>query len=232
MESFRTKIRWTLSYTGKLLLELSKDLWTYYITPYPFLLIIGAYRRMVGRFKIIWIPKGRGRPPIHENIVDLILEMKRCYKISGAQRISDELRLMGIRVSKKSILKILRANGFSPPRTKFAPPPWGSVLSSFSRYWSMDFTCVFDMGGLQIFIFAIIEVLSRRLILINATTKPTKEWLIQQFRNCCISGHAFPGAMVHARDGIYGLWLQDVLLEFECQSIRTPPRSPWLNPYI
>jgi len=38
--------------------------------------------------------------------------------------------------------------------------------------------------------------------------------------------------MVHARDGIYGLWLQDVLLEFECQSIRTPPRSPWLNPHI
>ena len=180
MESFRTKTRWTLSYKGKILWELAKDLWTYYITPYPFLLIIGAYRRMVRRFKIIiWTPKGRGRPPNDENIVDLILEMKRCNKIWSAQRISDELRLMGIRVSKKSILKILRVNGFSPPRTKFAHHRGGSVLSSFSRYWSMDFTCVFDMGGLQIFIFAIIEVLSRRLILINATTKPTKEWLIQ-----------------------------------------------------
>ena len=84
---------------------------------------------MVGRFKILWIPKGRGRPPIHENIGGLILEMKRGNKIWGAQRISDELRLMGIRVSKKSILKILRVNGFSPSRTKFAPPPWGSVLN-------------------------------------------------------------------------------------------------------
>ena len=122
MESCRTKVRWILSYTGKILLELSKDRRTYYITPYLFLLIIGAYRRMVGIFKISWIRKGRGRPPIHENIVDLILEMKRCNKICGAQRISDELRLMEIRVSKKSILKILKANGFSHLKTKFAPP--------------------------------------------------------------------------------------------------------------
>ena len=38
--------------------------------------------------------------------------------------------------------------------------------------------------------------------------------------------------MVDDRDGIYGLWPQYVLLEFECQSIRTPPLSPSLNPYI
>ena len=74
----RTKIRWTANYFQRILLELLKDLWAYYLTPYPLLLILGSYRRMIRRFKVIWLPKGRGQPPIHENIVDLILEMKRC----------------------------------------------------------------------------------------------------------------------------------------------------------
>ena len=133
--------------------------------------------------------------------------MKRCNSIWGSQRISDEFNLMGIQVSKKTVLKILRENGFIPPRTKFASPSWRSVLDSFCRYWAMDFTTVFDSKGIQIFIFAIIEVPSRKVILINSTVNPTRNWLTQKFRNCCISGHLFPAAMVHDRDGIYGNWL-------------------------
>jgi len=38
--------------------------------------------------------------------------------------------------------------------------------------------------------------------------------------------------MVHDRDGIYGNWLPEILREFGCQSLRTPPRSPWENPFI
>jgi len=117
---------------------------------------------------------------------------------------SDELRLMGIRVSKKTVLKTLRENGFTPPKKRFAPPPWSTVLDSLTRYWSMDSTCVFDLNGLEIFIFAVIEVPSRKLVLMNSSTNPTKAGLIQQFRNCCLSGHVFPKAMVHDRDGIYG----------------------------
>ena len=96
----------------------------------------------------------------------------------------------------------------------------------------MDFTCVFDSKGVQLFIFAIIEAPSRRLVLINSTANPTKEWLIQQFRSCCISGHVFPDAMMHDRDGVYGQWLADLLKEFDCISAKTPPRSPWANPFI
>ena len=232
MNKVRTKIRWTAGYFRQILLELFSDLWAYYVTTYPLLLIYGAYRRFARRFRIIWLPKPRGRPPIHENIVDLILEMKRCNAIWGSQRISHELKILGICVSKKTVLKILRENGFIPPRTRFTPPPWSTVLDSLCRHWAMDFTTVFDSSGIQIFIFAIIEVPSRKLILINSTTNPTKGWLIQQFRNCCLSGHVFPSSMVHDRDGIYGHWLPEILQEFGCKSVKTRPRSPWENPFI
>ncbi len=232
METFRTKIRWSLGYVIRILLELLKDLKAYYFTPYPFLLVLGSLRRIVRRLKIIWLSKPKGRPPIHENVIDLIIEMKRCNQNWGAQRISDELQLMGIKVSKKTVLKILRVNGFVPPKTRFTPPSWRSVLDSFCRYWSMDFTTIFDSKGTQIFIFVIFEVPSRKLILINSTANPTREWMVQQFRNCSISGHEFPGAMVHDRDGIFGHWLPRVLKTFGCQSFKTPPRSPWENPFV
>lgn len=217
MEGFRTKIRWTFGYTARILRELAHDLWSHFITPYPFFLVLGAIRRILRRLKIIWLPKPKGRPPIHETIVDLIIEMKRCNKIWGSQRISDELRLLGIRVSKKTVLKILRVNGFVPPRTRVAAPSWRNVLDSLERYWSMDVTCVFDAKGIQIFIFAIIEVPSRKLILINSTANLTREWVTQQFRNTAPT-HEFPANMVHDRDGIFGHWLPKVLREFGCKS--------------
>lgn len=231
MEKFRTKIRWSAGYFIRILLEVFQDLWEYYFTPYPLLLILGAFRRITRRFRIIWLAKPKGRPPIHENVIDLILEMKRSNRIWGSQRISDELRIMGIKVSKKTVLKILRMNGFVPPKTRITPPSWRSVLDSLERHWAMDFTCVFDSKGIQIFIFAIIEVPSRRLILINSTANPSREWITQQFRNTGLI-HEFPKAMVHDRDGIFGHWLPKVLEEFDCESFKTPPRCPWENSFI
>ena len=139
---------------------------------------------------------------------------------------------MEIKVSKKTVLKILRENDFVPPRVRFAPPSWKALSHAYSRYCSMDFTTVFDLMGLQLFIFVIIEVPSRKLITISVTTNPDQAWLIQQCRNCSIAGHLFPEAMVHDRDGIYGKWLPDILTEFEMKSIKTRPRCPWQNAYV
>ena len=233
METLRSKIWWTFNCLSKVFLELIADLWSYYVSPYPFLLIIGAVKRIRRRIKIIWCSKkSKGRPSIHQNIIDLILDMKRGNLIWGAQRISDELKVLGIFVSKKTILKILRENGLNPTKTKLSPPTWRSTLDSISRYWAMDFTTVFDVKGIQIFIFAIIEIPSRRLILINSTENPSKNWLIQQFRNCSILGEKFPSHLLHDRDGVYGSWLPDILKEFGSNSLKTAPRSPWENPHI
>jgi hypothetical protein len=126
---------------------------------------------------------------IHENVVDLILDMKRCNIQWGGHRISDELKLMGIRVSKKTVLKILGANGFVPPKLQFSPPTWRSILDSHKRHWAMDFNTVYDRNGIQLFIFSIIELPSRQLNLINSTANPTQAWLMQQFRNCYMRAH-------------------------------------------
>ena len=231
MDEFRTKTRWTWNYFQKLVFELLCELWNYYVNPFPVLLILGTLRRFRRRMRIIWrSKKPKGRPPIHENIVDLIIEMKRANWLWGAQRISDELKIMGISVSKKTVLKILKDSGYLPPKTKFSPPTWRSLLNSYKRYWAIDFTTVFDSSGIQLFILGIIEIPSRKLVLINVTANPSKEWIIQQFRNTF--PNEFPAAILHDRDGIYGQWLPGVLEEFGSKSIQTQVRSPWQNGVI
>jgi hypothetical protein len=96
----------------------------------------------------------------------------------------------------------------------------GATLLSLP-YPTMDFTTVFDRNGTQLFIFSILEVPSRQLILISCSANPTKEWLVQQLRNCSILGHQFPPVMVHDRDGIYGNWLPYILEQRDCLSLNS-----------
>ena len=118
---------------------------------------------------MIWLPKGRGRPKISDELIDLIIQMKRLNPLWGALRISQELKLLGVSIHKKTIQRILKEFGFLPPKFKFYPPPWSQILKTHADAWAMDFTCVFDRFGKQVFILVIIETLTRELLLVNAT---------------------------------------------------------------
>ena len=94
------KLQLLLKFVWRVLGQLFSELWVYYASPYPFLLIIGVFRRIFRRAKTLWLPKGRGRPPVREDLVDLILDMKRSNWSWGALRISQELLLLGIYIHK------------------------------------------------------------------------------------------------------------------------------------
>jgi len=55
--------------------------------------------------------------------------MKKSNLTWGSKRISQEMALLGLAVSKETVRKILNDNGFYPPKLKFSPPTWGAVLS-------------------------------------------------------------------------------------------------------
>jgi putative transposase len=96
----------------------------------------------------------------------------------------------------------------------------------------MDFTCVIAIFGNQVFILVILDHLKRELIFLNATLSPSREWVSQQIRNFHFE-YESPDAMIFDRDGIYGAWLGDYLLNhFLIVPLQTPVRSPWLNGWI
>ena len=77
MVNFIKQIRTSYRYVLKVVVELLCDIYLYYTSSFTLLLIIGSYKRIKRRLKYLWYPKGPGRPPVPENIVDLILDMKR-----------------------------------------------------------------------------------------------------------------------------------------------------------
>ncbi|HZO57703.1 MAG TPA: hypothetical protein VFB63_33635 [Bryobacteraceae bacterium] len=74
------------------------------------------------------------------------------------------------------------------------------------------------------------EVGSRRLLHLNATTHPTAEWTLQQFRETLPGDH--PNRFViHDRDAIFSARLDDELTGLGVRVVTTPVRSPKANAF-
>ncbi len=161
--TFWQKINSTIKYMRWVLSELAGELFDYYFSAYPFLRIQGTLRRIRRHLDILWLARRCGRPPIPEPVIDLIIDMKRSNLNWGALRISQELALLGLIVSKETVRKILMDSGFYPPKLKFAPPTWSSLLNSYKSVFAMDFTCIIDAFGKQILFWSFLITLRENL---------------------------------------------------------------------
>ena len=227
------RTRLTIRIIAKAFKEILIDVLRYYFSNYPILLLLGGLRRIKRRLRCLWIPTSRGRPAISNEIVDLILDMKRHNWLWGSLRISQELALLGIKVSKTKVAQILRENGLVPPKTKIAPISWRAFYQHHKHIWSIDFTSVFDRFGNQLFVFSILDVASRQLKLINITSNPDRFWVLQQFRNAAMVSDILPDFVVADNDGVFGKWMKMDLKElFGMQLKKIPPKRPWLNPFV
>lgn len=228
--SILKKISWSTRMISKTLRELFKDLRDYYLSCYPILLVMGAYRRLRHRLKLIWVSRSPGRPPISQEVIELILEMKRENWGWGSLRISQELALLGIKVHKKTVARILRMNGFVPPKTRMTPISWNAFFQNHKHIFQLDFTCVFDLSGRQIFVLGIIDYHSRNLFSLSATFNPTRDWIIQQFCNATADGFELEAGIIADNDSIFGNWIEtDLEKFFGMQVYRTPYKQPWKN---
>jgi transposase InsO family protein len=99
-----------------------------------------------------------------------------------------------------------------------------------------------------VYIFVVMEITSRQIVLINATTSPSLPWVKQQIRQMTPWGN-IPRFLIHDNDGIFGqyrdrqprgnegrryrchldLWLREVI---GIQGIPVPYGAPNASPYI
>jgi putative transposase len=127
--------------------------------------------------------RGTGRPPLDQELQQLIVRLARENPRWGYQRIKGELLRLGMRVSATAIRTTLRRHGMDP-----TPRPTATTWRAFLRQQATgilacDFFTVDTVWLRRLYVLFFIEHDTRRVHLAGVTANPSSAWATQQARN-------------------------------------------------
>jgi putative transposase len=191
------------------------------------------HRRMVRR-RWTYRSTSNGRPPVPQEVQQLVVRLARENPRWGYQRIHGELLRLGWRVSASSIRRVLRAHGLDPAPRR-APTSWRSFLrQQAAGIVACDFFTVDTVFLRRMYVLFFLELGSRRVHLAGVTTHPTGLWVAQQARDLLASLGDQTTAwkfLIRDRDSKFTRVFDDVWRFTGIQVICTPVRAPNANAY-
>jgi transposase InsO family protein len=208
-----------------------RECWrSFLVTPQT---ILGWHRSLVKK-RWTYPHRGPGRPSLPEETVNLICRLARENPRWGYLRIVGELKKIGVTVSKTSVASVLRRHGF-PPAPRRMGPTWSQFLSAQAKgIVATDFFHVDTVLLHRYYVLFIIEVQSRVVHVLGATTNPNGAWVTQVARNFASdvddAGRSFR-FLIRDRDTKFTRSFDEVFTSIGIESIRTPVRSPRANAY-
>ena len=177
-----------------------------------------------------------GRPATSENVQDLIIRLAR-ENGWGYTRMLGELAKLGVTVSRSTVIKILKQNSLEP-----GPKRGGGSWHEFVRrhldtLWACDFFSVrvWTMSGLvDMFVFFVIQVGSRRVQVTGITPNPDGIWMKQQARNLAIQFAEEKNKasyLIRDMDAKFAKEFDSILAEEGVTVVKVGPRAPNMNAY-
>ena len=179
-------------------------------------------------FRRVWKRRSRpkrkrGRPPLTDEVVALIKQLAEENGTWGAERIRGELLKLGLRVSKSAIQRYIE----EVRKTHTPKQNWSTFLRNHaSDIWACDLLQTYDIVFRTVFVFAIIELGSRRVVHFGVTRSPTDRWVAQRLREATPFGEG-PRFLIRDNDDKYGDSFERVTAGIEVLS--TPYRAPKAN---
>jgi transposase InsO family protein len=162
---------------------------------------------------------------VSRELRELIFRMVAENPTWGAPRIHGELKMLGVDISERTVLRWMR----KAPRNPEPAKPWKAFLHNHREaIAAMDFFTVPTLTFDVLYGFFVIAHNRRRILHFNVTRHPTSEWVAQQLREA-FPYDSVPGYLIFDRATNFDEEVVETMKGFGITPKRTSFRSPWQN---
>ena len=195
--------------------------------------VLGWHRELVRRRWAAYTRRPQiGRPPLGEEVRELIVQMARENPRWGYFRIRGELMKCGYTVSAMAIRSVLRRSHV-PPAGRRSQLTWRQFLAAHaSTIVATDFFTVDTVFFKRLYVLFFVHVATRRVLAAASTSEPNSAWVTQQARNLSwklaeegISARI----LIHDRDRKFAKSFDGVFAAEGARVILTPVQAPRAN---
>ena len=180
-----------------------------------------------------------GRPPVSDEIKQLVVRMAKENPSWGYDRIQGALANLGHNISDQTVGNILKAHGIEPAPERKHQTSWKTFLAA---HWdvlgSIDFTTVevWTKGGLvTYYLLFVMEVATRRVHFAACTPTLGDEFMKQIARNLTDPFDGFLHGKKYVlmdRDSHFSSAFRTILRNADVDPVRLPAKSPNLNAHL
>jgi len=183
-------------------------------------------------FKLYWRWKSRrraGRPPISQEMQELIRRLSRENPLLGAGQIRDTLLLSRYDPPCEDTIRKYMVKPKEPDEKSTTWLPF--LRNHLEVSWAIDFFTVNTIRFATLYVFLVLARGRRKVVHLAITRNPSMRWVIQQLREAMPYGQQ-PRFVFRDNDGIYGSGVGEFLDSCGIEEVRTAYRCPWQNPFV